>query len=67
MDPRDMVNLIRRDFESSRWVPYVLAAVLALGLILWLPGVVHRRSPQATPPERTVISILPDPFDVQRK
>jgi hypothetical protein len=67
VDPRDMVNLIRRDFESSRWVPFALSVMLALGLILWLPALAARRSIPQSLPARTMISVLPDPFDGQKK
>ena len=67
MDPRDMINLIRRDFESNRWVPFVLSVILAVALVCWLPALKARHSVPQSPPDRTVISILPDPFDGQRK
>ena len=67
MDPRDMVNLIRRDFESSRWVPFALSVMLALGLILWLPALSAKRPVREAAPGRAALSILPNPFDSQKK
>jgi len=62
-----MINLIRRDFDSNRWVVVVLCMTLGLGLLCWLPALRARHSAQETLPDRTVISILPDPFAGQRK
>ncbi len=67
MDPRDMVNLVRRDFESSRWVPFALGVMLALGLALWLPALTAKRSTHEAGLQRAAVSILPDPFDSQKK
>jgi hypothetical protein len=61
-----MVNLIRHDFERSRWVPYLLGAMLGLGLLLWLPPLAAR-STQNAGPQRHVISVLPDPFAGQKE
>jgi hypothetical protein len=67
VDPRDMVYLIRRDFESSRWVPFALSVMLALGLVLWLPALTAKRSIREAAGERGAVSILSDPFDSQKK
>jgi hypothetical protein len=62
-----MINLIRRDFDSNRWVVVLLCVTLGLGLLCWIPALTARHAAPQTPPDRTVISILPDPFDGQRK
>ena len=67
MDPVEMVNLIRRDFESSRWVAVLLAVLLAVGLACWLPALGARGSHPQTSPDQPAISVLADPFDGQKK
>ena len=70
MDPRDMVNQIRSDFESNRWTVFVLAGILVLGLAAW-EHVALTRSTRATArgtdPERAQISVLTDPFVDQQQ
>jgi CHASE1-domain containing sensor protein len=67
VDPRDLFNQVRSDFESNRWTAFVLAGILVLGLAAW--GSVYSTralSPRATTrraiPDRPQISVLPDPF-----
>ncbi|MGE5192130.1 MAG: hypothetical protein ACM3U2_06465 [Deltaproteobacteria bacterium] len=67
VDPVEMINLIRRDFESSRWLAVLLAVVLALGTALWLPALSARGSIPRTARHQPAISVLSDPFDGQKK
>ena len=57
-----MINLIRRDFESSRWIAVLLAVILAVGAACWLPAFAARGSSSRTSSDRSAISVLPDPF-----
>ncbi len=67
MDPVDMVNLIRRDIASSRWVGILLAFLLAVGTLFWLPlRSAHGPVPRTAPP-RPSVSVLADPFDGRKK
>jgi len=67
VDPVEMINLIRRDFESSRWLAVVLAVILALGMAFWLPALGTRGSLPHSSPDQPAISVLADPFDGQKK
>jgi hypothetical protein len=67
VDPVEMVNLIRRDFESSRWVAVMLVVIVAVGTAFWLPALSARGSRPRTAPPRPAVSVLPDPFDGQKK
>lgn len=67
MDPRDMFNQVRSDFESNRWTAFVLAGILALGLAAWghvltARALATRATTSRSSPERLQISVLPDPF-----
>jgi hypothetical protein len=67
VDPVEIVNLIRRDFASSRWVAVLLALLLALGTMFWLPVRWARGPGSQAVPRRPAVSVLPDPFDGQQK
>jgi hypothetical protein len=62
-----MVNLIRGDFKSSRWAAFLLVVILAIGTALWLPALSARGSRLRSVPPRPAVSVLPDPFDGQKK
>ncbi len=65
MDPVRMINLIRRDVASRRWVAVLLAALTVVGTVGWLPALSARGSISRIPSERSTISVLPDPFGGQ--
>jgi hypothetical protein len=67
VDPVEIINLIRRDLESHRWVAVLLAVILAVGTAGWLPALSARGSNSQMPPERSVISVLSDPFGGQNQ
>jgi hypothetical protein len=62
-----MVNLIRRDVRSSRWVGILLAFLVAVGVAFWLPMRSTRGPRPQTVPHQPAVSVLTDPFDGQKK
>ena len=62
MDPRDMINEVRSDFESNRWTAFVLAGILLLGLAAWCHALWARTAVRRVSVDRSQISVLSDPF-----
>jgi hypothetical protein len=63
--PVEMINLIRRDLESRRWVAVLLAVILTVGTAGWLAALSARGSIPRMPSDRSATSVLSDPFGGQ--
>jgi hypothetical protein len=62
VDPQMMISLMRRDFQSRRWLTVALLAVLILAALSWFPALAARRAARGAPHQRFGRSVLSDPF-----
>gem|GEM_PF-6653702 len=67
VDPREMFNQVRSDFQSKRWTRFVLAGIFVLGLVTWGHVLTTRGAARRPINERPQISVLSDPFVDQQQ
>lgn len=58
-----MVHQIQADFKSNRLAAVILSVIVGLGLACWFQAISSRSQPRDRTPERSQISVLPDPFE----